>query len=142
MKTHLVITAAVFGMATGISPAQERPEQPPQPPAPPQQSQTPPPQPPPPAQQQAVDVSDTQLQKFAQIYVDVADIRDSLSGDLNQAENQQEAQQIQTRMRDQIISVIEDHGWSLDQYNRIANTISNNPELRNEALQLIDNLSS
>jgi hypothetical protein len=41
-------------------------------------------------------------------------------------------------MRDEIIGTIEGHGWSLDKYNEIAQAITANPELKERALDLIN----
>jgi len=121
----LTITLALF-LAAGAAYAQV------QEPAPP----------PPPQQHQAVEVSDSDIRKFAQIYVEVEKTRNELTADMSEATTQEEAQQIQAQMQEEIVSTISDQGWSVDEYNQIATVISNDPELRDSALELINQLSS
>lgn len=61
---------------------------------------------------------------------------------MNDATTQEEAQEIQARMQEQIMAAISNHGWSVDKYNEVATAISNDPELRSEAVDIINRLSS
>lgn len=97
--------------------------------------------PPPPAQQQ-VEVSDRKLDKFAEIYVDVETTRSRLAAELASVEDPQKAQEIQMQMRDEIISTIENHGWSLEEYNEIAQVISTDDALREKTLERINSLTT
>lgn len=141
MKISLLATMCAAGLVSGsaLAQGQQQQQQPPPPPPPQQQEQAPQmPQ----QQQQTVDVSDADLQKFAEIYVDVQKTRDELSGELSGTESQEQAQEIQARMRNAIVQTIEDHDWSLDQYNQVATAISSDPDMREEALEIINDLSS
>jgi hypothetical protein len=40
------------------------------------------------------------------------------------------------------MSTIEDSGWSLDQYNQVANAINNDPQLREKALSHIQQMGT
>lgn len=148
MKATIPSLCALF-LAGGVAHAQEQPSPPPPPPS--QQQPTPPPPPsqqqqptPPPApqQQQQVQVSESDIQKFAEIYIEVEEARNELSEEMNEAATQEEAQDIQARMQEQIVATIADHGWSVSRYNQVATAISNDAELRSEALDLINELSS
>ncbi|MEX0707473.1 MAG: DUF4168 domain-containing protein [Woeseia sp.] len=139
MKNSMLATMCIAGLASGSALAQgQQPSQQPPPPPPPQQQAPQMPQ----QQQQTVDVSDAELQKFARIYVDVQKTRDELSSELSGTESQEQAQEIQARMRSAIMQTIEDHDWSIEQYNRVATAISSDPDMREEALEIINNLSS
>lgn len=94
--------------------------------------------PPTPPQLQQADISDAKLEKFAEIYVDVETTRNRISTELQEVEDPQEAQKIQQRMRDEIIATIEDHGWTLDEYNMTAQAISSDQAMKERALQLIN----
>lgn len=137
MNRYVLCTIVGIGFAGGSNLlfAQQQPPQPP----PPQQQQ---PAPPPVPDQRSIDVSDADLRKFAQIYVDVEDTRNELSQEMGEAENQQEAQEIQARMHEEIVSTIQDQGWSLNRYNEVANAITNDPELRQQAIELIERIGA
>jgi hypothetical protein len=141
-----ILGACALVLAGGLAFAQG--QQPATPPEPQQQQPTPPPpqqqqqQPTMPGQQQTVSVSDSDIQKFAEIYVEVEETRNELTLEMNEASSQEEAQEIQTRMQQEIVAAIADHGWSVDRYNDVATAISNDPELRTQALDLINELSS
>ena len=131
MKKLIIGAAAGLGLAAGsLALAQERP------------SQTPPqPSTPPPATQ-AIEVSDSDVRKFAEIYVSVEETRNELSQKMNQAEDRQEAEEIQAEMHSEIVSTIQDHGWSLGRYNQVATAISEDPELRQQAMEVIEQTGS
>ena len=86
---------------------------------------------------ESVEITDTELREFASIYVDVESTRNELSAKLSQVESQEEAQKVQLEMRDAIIAKIEDHGWTLEKYNQVAQAISNDDQLREKALEYI-----
>lgn len=100
--------------------------------------------PPLPAQQQqpSMNVSSADVEKFAEIYVDVETTRSELAAEMSGATDPEEAQKVQARMRDEIIGTIEDHGWSLNKYNEVAQAITADSELKEQALDLINQKSS
>jgi hypothetical protein len=103
-------------------------------------AQVQPPQPPPDAQQ--AEVGEQDVQKFAEIYVEIEKTRNDLSREMANAETQEEAQDIQARMQDEIIGKIEDSGWSMAQYNQVANAINNDPQLREQAINHIKQMGT
>lgn len=119
---HLIAIIAGLGVAAGSGAllAQQQPPQPPQP------------------GMQQTQVSNTDVRKFAEIYVDVEQTRDLLSREMAEAESQQEAQEIQARMQEEIVATIENNGWSVERYNTVANAISSDPQLREQAIALIE----
>lgn len=135
MKASIAGACALV-LASGVAYGQVEP--PASPPPEPQQQPT---MPAPPAGEQAT-VSDADLQKFAEIYVEVEEARNELTLEMNEASSQEEAQDIQARMQEQIMAAIADHGWSVDKYNEVATAITNDPELRSEAIALINELST
>src|SRR5690606_5703254 len=89
-------------------------------------------------QQQVTNVSEADLAKFVDIYINVETTRGELAAEMSAAGDPAEAQKVQARMRDEIIGVIEAEGWSLDKYNQVAQAITANPELRERAMELIN----
>lgn len=100
------------------------------------------PPPPPAPQAQAADVSDRKLEKFVDIYIDVESTRNEMVTELNNVEDPAKAQEIQAKMRDEIIATIEDHGWTLNEYNQMAQTIMSDQALKEKTLQMINEHSS
>lgn len=117
-----------------------------QPPAPPQGGQQggQPEQPrvPQPDQQETVDVSDSDLDTFATIYVEVQEITNEYRPQIQSAENSEEAQELQGEMRDSSMQTIQDHDWTVQKYTETARAINGNEELRQEAMSLIEDKSS
>lgn len=105
--------------------------------------EAPPTQPPAAPQQQApqTDVSDDEMNTFAKIYVDIQEVRQGFGEQMANAEGREEAQAIQAELQEKTINVIEDHGWSLDKYNTVAAAITADPETKQEAIEMIREIS-
>lgn len=125
MNRLIISIIAGLGLLTGsaLLHAQQQPEAPPSPGT------------------EQTEISYAEVRKFAEIYVDVEETRSKLSQQMADAPNAQQAQDIQTRMQDEVVSTIEDHGWSWAHYNQVANVISNDAELRRRAINLIEEIS-
>ena len=130
-----LITAAAFVLAPALHAQQPAPPAPPpaQPPAP----DIGPPQ----AQQPAVEVSDEELETFADIYVDLEATLGSYEQELAGAESQEEAQEVQAKLQQEAFDKIADHGWTPDQYNRIVQAVNTDPTLLQRAVALIEERS-
>lgn len=137
----LLPSLCAFGLAaTGATLAQV--QQPAPSPDPAEQQATPAPAPDPAAEQQATEVSDADMQKFAEIYVDVETTRVQLSEELNTAEEPVPAEEAQVRLEQELVATIEQHGWSVERYNRVATAISSDPEKRDKTVKLINRIVS
>lgn len=101
----------------------------------------PPPSATPQQQEPAVEVDESDLQTFATIYVDMQQARAGLQQDMAAAGSQEEAQQIQQDMESQLVSIIEENGWTLEEYNQVTDAINQDAELREQAIQLINEQS-
>lgn len=99
-------------------------------------------QPAPPGMQPATEVSEKKLDKFAEIYVDVETTRSRLAAELSTVEDAEKAQEIQMQMRDEIIATIEDHGWTLEDYNQVAQVIAADQQLKEKAIEKINEHST
>ena len=125
---HLTTLAAAIGLAVGGGAlAQQQPAQPTMP------QQTP--------QAQQVDVGDEEVRKFAEIYVEVEQTRAEIAQELSDAADEQAAQDIQVRAQEEIVSTIEEQGWSVAQFNQVATAINNDPELREQAVEHIKEMN-
>ena len=97
--------------------------------------------PPGPAEQPAVEVSEADMQKFAEIYVDVETTRAQVAEEMT-AEEEVPAEEAQVRLQEELAATIEEHGWSVDRYNEVATAISNDPEKRDKTVELINKMVS
>jgi uncharacterized protein HemX len=97
---------------------------------------------PPPAEQQATEVSDADMQKFAEIYVDVETTRAQVAEELKTAEQPVAAEEAQVRLQEELVATVEEHGWSVDQYNKVATAISSDPQKRDKTVELINRIIS
>ena len=154
MNGILKIAAVAAALATGAAFAQGNPEQvvpqPGQPPAPepgqppaPQAGQPPAPsaQVPAPQDEAALHVSEEELETFAEIYVDLQDTRAQYEEEVVAAETEQEAQEAQTRMQEEAMEKMNDHGWTPEEFNRVAQAVNADPELLSRALALVEEKS-
>ena len=102
----------------------------------------PPAQPPSPdAGQPAAEVSDQDLETFADIYIELEETLTRYEEEFAAAGREQEAQETQARLQQDAFDSIAEHGWTPDQYNRVAQAINASPTLRERAIALIDERS-
>lgn len=94
----------------------------------------------PPGMEQA-QVGEPEVEKFAEIYVEIEKTRSELSQEMENVEDEQEAQDIQGRMQEKIVSTIQESGWTMEQYNQVAQAINNDPQLRERAINHIKQMS-
>lgn len=132
--TFAIAALSGWAFAASAQPPAPPPDQGPQP----QQPRTPAPQ----QQQPTADVSESELDTFTSIYVEVQEISDEYDARMASAEDPQEAQQLQTEMRDEILSTIEDEGWTQQEYSETARAINNDQELLEQAMAMIQQKSS
>ena len=130
MKLRLLVLCAL-GAPAGVSLAQQTETAVPEPPATTVQEA--------PAQE-TTEVSDADMQKFAEIYVDVETTRVQLTDELNAAEEPVKAEDAQARLQQELVATIEGHGWSVDRYNKVATAISNDPKKRDKTVELINKM--
>lgn len=141
-KLFLSIAAAAGLSLAGVAPVLAQPEAP-TPPEPqqerpqPQQQQQQQQQPQMPQQQQQadIDVSDEEVQKFADVYNQTAEVRQKYTEQLQNAEGQEEAQEIQREANEEIKGVIEDSPLTVERYQEIARATAQDTELRQRILE-------
>lgn len=87
-------------------------------------------------QQQGAEVSDADLEKYAKAETKVDSIREDFSEQLQGADDQEQAQQLQQQAQEEMISAVEDAGLDVTTYNQIASQVQMDDSLR-ERLQQV-----
>ncbi|QIB52763.1 MULTISPECIES: DUF4168 domain-containing protein [Pseudomonas] len=76
------------------------------------------------------EISEEDLQKFAEADSAVGEIRDDFSQRLSQAENQEEAQSLQMEAQEKMVEAVQSEGLEIPKYNEIATRMQSDPELQ------------
>lgn len=101
-------------------------------------AQTPPEQAPPAAGSEIETVDEVKLDKFADAYVAVEEIRIEASAELEGATDGESAQTIEQDARTRMLKAVEESGLTVEEYNDIAQQVNANPELREDVQTRID----
>jgi len=83
-------------------------------------------------------VSSSELETFADIFVDIEKIASEYEMALAAVESEEEARELQARQQRETRDAIARHGWTEQQYEAVNETINASPELLERALALID----
>lgn len=75
-------------------------------------------------------VTDAQLEQFAEALDEIESINDDFVAQLEQAETQEEAQQLQIAAQSEMVEAVEDSGLTVEEYNAIAYRMQNDPEIQ------------
>ena len=92
---------------------------------------------PPLAQPLDLQLTDADLEKFADIYVDIQDTADAYEAQLTRVKDEAEAQELKSRMEKESIDKVTKRGWTPQFYVTVARTINADPELADKTLTLI-----
>lgn len=76
------------------------------------------------------EISEEDLQKFAEADSAVGEIRDEFSERLSKAENQEEAQSLQMEAQEKMVEAVQSEGLEIPKYNEIATRMQSDPELQ------------
>lgn len=96
-------------------------------------------QPAPPAGQvQEIEVTDADLEKFADIYVDLLGTEAKYEAELSNAKTEEEARGVQARMQLEGVETLSRHGWTAERYVLVGRVIEANPQLTAKTLALIE----
>ena len=87
---------------------------------------------------ETVKVSDAELETFATIYADLLDTADKFEAEMNLAQTEEQAREIQGRAQTESLAKIAERGWTPERFNNVSNAIQGNPELTDRALKLIE----
>ncbi|MFW6193311.1 MAG: DUF4168 domain-containing protein [Gemmatimonadota bacterium] len=124
--TAVLLAFAALACGDGESPDQQGSQDQQQPPAAQQQQQ----------QEEEIDVSDEELEAFAEATDQLQDVAEDARSDMQGAEGQDEAEQVREDFQKQQAKIVEDAGLDTARYTEIRNAIETNPDLRNRFLEL------
>jgi len=116
-----VIAAASFMLASGSIAQQPAPR------GAPQAGQT-----------QEVNVSDADLEKFADIYVDLLDTQAKFEAEIAGVQTEEQALEVQGRMQQESLGKLARHGWTAERYVLVSETIKADANLTEKAIALIE----
>jgi uncharacterized protein DUF4168 len=89
-------------------------------------------------QGQKVELSDADLEKFADIYVDLQDTAGKFEQEFAGAQTEDQARDVQARMQQESLTKLARHGWTAERYVLVGETIESDATLTEKALALID----
>jgi hypothetical protein len=89
---------------------------------------------------EAPPIEDGELRSFAHLYLDVAEVRDDLQHDLEDASGQAEAQRLQQEARDEMQSLVEESDFTIERYTQIGQILNVDPEQRAEFQALVEEI--
>ena len=81
--------------------------------------------------------SDQQIEYFVDAYLDIINIQEEYTGQVQATEDPEEARTLQEEANNEMIEAIEDNGLSVPEYSEIANAMDMNPELRDQVASMI-----
>jgi hypothetical protein len=89
-------------------------------------------------QHQGVQVSDADLEKFADIYVDLLDTEAKFGEQLAGAQTEDQAREVQTRMQEESLAKVARHGWSAERYVLVGEAIKSDAQLTERTIAIIE----
>jgi GTP1/Obg family GTP-binding protein len=132
MTTRKTLTAfavaAFVASPMAIAQGQERPPQEQQ-----QQQQQPMPQ-----EQEAPEVTDAQVEAFVDAYVAVNEVREEYTERLQNAEDQEKAQQLQQEANEAMTAAISDSGMEVEEYQEVAMAVNADAEVRDQVTEMLE----
>ena len=87
---------------------------------------------------QEVRLSDADLEKFADIYVDLADTQAKFEEELANVQTDDQARDLQARMQVESVAKLERHGWTAERYVLVGEAIKADPKLTEKTVALIE----
>lgn len=94
-----------------------------------------------PQAQEPIEVSDDELETFAEAHLEVQEVRTELQASLQQAENAEEAQSAQQEANAEMVEIIQDHDMTTERFSRIVNGINADPELQERFDEVVEELT-
>lgn len=88
-------------------------------------------------QPETIEVSDQQLEQFADAQIEIAGIQQDFSSRLQQVEDPEKAQELQRQANEEMTTAVEDAGLDVESFNQIAMAIQNSPELQQQLTEML-----
>lgn len=92
---------------------------------------------PPSATPHAQTLSDNDLEKFADIYVELEHTADKFQSQLSAAKTDAEAQDVQSRMQEESTAIVSKRGWTPERFVTVGDAINADQTLAEKTLKLI-----
>jgi len=92
-----------------------------------------------PPAEETIDVSDQQLEQFADAQVEIGSIQEDYSARLMETEDPEKARELQQEAQDEMTTAVEDAGLDVETFNSIAMAIQSSPELQQKLSTLLEN---
>ncbi|GAB6390253.1 DUF4168 domain-containing protein [Stutzerimonas marianensis] len=86
---------------------------------------------------QASDISDKQLESFADSLGEIMEIRQDFTAKLEKTGDPAEAQQLQQEANEKMMNTVQDNDLSIEEYNAINQAVQNDPKLRDKVISMI-----
>lgn len=83
------------------------------------------------------DIDSATKDKFITAYVEIRDVQQEYTKKLQNVEDKSKAQQLQEQAQAEMVDIVEDNGLTVKEYNQLVNAIGNDPELRQEIEQKV-----
>lgn len=91
-----------------------------------------------PQQQEAPEVSESQINAFVEAYIAVSEVREDYTARLQEAEDQEQAQQLQQEANDAMTAAIEDNGMSIEEYQEVAMAVNADADVREQVTTMLE----
>lgn len=85
-----------------------------------------------------IEVSDQQLEQFADAQTEISSIQQEFSGRLQGVEDPEKAHELQLEANEQMTEAVEEAGLDVESFNQIAMAIQNDPELQQKLTELLE----
>jgi hypothetical protein len=82
-------------------------------------------------------VSDTDLDTFTTIYVDLLETVEKFGPQMELAQSEQQAQEIRVQMQEESLAKVARRGWTPEKFNDVTNAINSDQRLSERAAKLI-----
>lgn len=85
------------------------------------------------------DVSEQELQQFAEAQVQISEIQQDFAGRLQNVEDPEKAHELQIQANEEMTDAVEGAGLDVESFNNIAMAIQNDPELQQRLTTMLQN---
>jgi len=89
------------------------------------------------AQPETIDVSDQQLEQFADAQVEISEIQQDFSARLQEVDDPEKAHELQLEANEEMTAAVEGAGLDVESFNQIAMAIQNDPELQQKLTEML-----
>lgn len=86
---------------------------------------------------ETIEVSDQQLQQFADAQMEIASIQKDFRSRLQNVEDPEKAQKLQREANEEMTTAVEEVGLDVESFNQIAMAIQSDPELQQDLTEML-----